>query len=49
MANSKYQHYETFQSYPYMHDGNIKTLEEVIDHYIKGGEKNPNKDERINL
>ncbi len=34
-------------TYPYMHDGNIKTLEEVIDHYIKGGEKNPNKDERI--
>ena len=29
-----------------MHDGNIKTLEEVIDHYIKG-EKNPNKDKRI--
>ncbi len=26
---------------PYMHDGSQKTLEEVIDFYDKGGEKNP--------
>jgi cytochrome c peroxidase len=26
---------------PYMHDGSVKTLEEVIDLYIKGGEPNP--------
>jgi len=32
---------ETSLSYPYMHDGSIKTLEEVIDYYDKGG--NPNK------
>ena len=32
---------------PYMHDGSIKSLEAVIDHYTKGGFDNPNKDERI--
>ena len=26
---------------PYMHDGSLKTLEEVVDLYNKGGEKNP--------
>lgn len=26
---------------PYMHDGRFKTLEEVVDHYNKGGIKNP--------
>jgi cytochrome c peroxidase len=26
---------------PYMHDGSLKTLEEVVDHYDKGGIKNP--------
>lgn len=25
---------------PYMHDGSIKTLEEVVEHYDKGGDKN---------
>ena len=28
-------------SAPYMHDGSLKTLEEVIEHYVKGGTKNP--------
>ena len=28
-------------SAPYMHDGSLSTLEEVMDHYIKGGTKNP--------
>ena len=26
---------------PYMHDGSLKTLEEVVEHYDKGGIKNP--------
>ncbi|MBM3993793.1 MAG: cytochrome-c peroxidase [Planctomycetes bacterium] len=26
---------------PYMHDGSLKTLEEVVEHYDKGGTKNP--------
>ena len=32
---------------PYMHDGSLKSLEAVVDHYIKGGFDNPNKDNRI--
>ena len=28
---------------PYMHDGSIATLEEVIEHYSSGGMKHPNK------
>lgn len=28
---------------PYMHDGSLATLEEVIEHYSKGGNKHPNK------
>ena len=28
-------------TFPYMHDGSIKSLEEVIDHYAKGGKKHP--------
>ena len=32
---------------PYMHDGSIKTLEEVIEHYDKGGDKNPFIDTKI--
>lgn len=31
-------------SAPYMHDGSQKTLEEVIEFYDKGGEKNPHLD-----
>lgn len=29
-------------TYPYMHDGSLKTLDEVIDYYDKGGIKNAN-------
>lgn len=29
-------------TYPYMHDGRFKTLYDVLDHYEKGIEKNPN-------
>lgn len=32
---------------PYMHDGSIKTLEEVIEHYDKGGDKNRSIDTKI--
>ena len=32
---------------PYMHDGRFETLEEVVEHYNKGGIKNPYRDQRI--
>ena len=32
---------------PYMHDGSMKTLEEVIEHYDKGGDKNHFIDTKI--
>ena len=32
---------------PYMHDGSLKTLEEVVEFYDKGGIKNKNLDENI--
>ncbi|HUS07572.1 MAG TPA: cytochrome c peroxidase [Bryobacteraceae bacterium] len=32
---------------PYMHDGSLKTLEEVVDFYDKGGIPNKNLDERM--
>ncbi len=32
---------------PYMHDGSIATLEEVIEHYIRGGVANDTLDEEI--
>jgi len=32
---------------PYMHDGSLKTLEEVIDHYDQGGDKNSFIDTKI--
>lgn len=34
-------------TYPYMHDGSLQTLEEVIDHYSRGGKSHPNKSEII--
>jgi cytochrome c peroxidase len=34
-------------SAPYMHDGSLKTLEEVINHYSSGGKKSPNKDPQV--
>jgi hypothetical protein len=30
-----------------MHDGSLKTLEDVIEHYSKGGTSNPQLDEEI--
>ncbi|AGA29220.1 cytochrome-c peroxidase [Singulisphaera acidiphila] len=32
---------------PYMHDGSMKTLEEVVEHYNKGGNPNPALDKDI--
>jgi cytochrome c peroxidase len=32
---------------PYMHDGSLKTLEEVVEHYDKGGNRNPSLDPDI--
>ncbi len=32
---------------PYMHDGSLGTLEEVVDHFIGGGVDDPNKDPLI--
>ena len=32
---------------PYMHDGRFRTLEEVVEHYDKGGIPNPYLDRRI--
>jgi cytochrome c peroxidase len=38
---------EIARTAPYMHDGSLKTLEEVVDFYDKGGIKNKNLDEKI--
>jgi cytochrome c peroxidase len=32
---------------PYMHDGSLATLEQVVDFYDRGGNANPNLDDRI--
>lgn len=32
---------------PYMHDGSLKTLEEVVEFYAKGGEANPHLDPKM--
>jgi cytochrome c peroxidase len=32
---------------PYMHDGSLATLEEVVEHYAKGGQGHPNTDATI--
>lgn len=32
---------------PYMHDGSLPTLDAVLDHYVRGGRKNPRLDPRI--
>jgi cytochrome c peroxidase len=38
---------EIARTAPYMHDGSEKTLEDVVDHYDKGGVKNDQLDEEI--
>lgn len=35
------------RSAPYMHDGSLQTLEEVVEYYDKGGVKNKNLDEKM--
>ena len=35
-------------TWPYMHDGTFKSLEEVVDFYDRGGEPNPTLDPKIN-
>jgi cytochrome c peroxidase len=32
---------------PYMHDGSLPTLEAVLDHYVRGGRRNPLQDSRV--
>jgi cytochrome c peroxidase len=32
---------------PYMHDGSLATLADVLDHYARGGRRNPHQDARI--
>lgn len=32
---------------PYMHDGSLPTLDAVLDHYVRGGRKNPLQDVRV--
>jgi len=38
---------EVARTAPYMHDGSLKTLEEVVDFYSEGGRANPNLDPEI--
>jgi cytochrome c peroxidase len=38
---------EIARTAPYMHDGSLKTLEDVVEHYNKGGIANPQLDEEI--
>ena len=38
---------EAAKTAPYMHDGSVKTLEDVIEFYDKGGIKNPQLDEEL--
>ena len=38
---------EIARTAPYMHDGSLKTLEDVVDFYDKGGIDNPQLDEEI--
>ena len=34
-------------TYPYMYNGSIETLDEVIEHYASGGKKHPNQSDLI--
>lgn len=38
---------EIARTAPYMHDGSLKTLEDVVEFYSKGGNENPQLDEEI--
>jgi cytochrome c peroxidase len=32
---------------PYMHDGSLASLQQVVDHYVSGGHKNTSRDPRL--
>ena len=32
---------------PYMHDGSLKTLDDVVEYYNRGGVENPHRDSKI--
>ncbi len=38
---------EVARTAPYMHDGGLATLEQVIDYYDRGGQRNPGLDSRL--
>jgi len=38
---------EVARTAPYMHDGSLKALEDVVDYYDRGGNANPNLDEDL--
>jgi cytochrome c peroxidase len=38
---------EVARTAPYMHDGSLKTLEDVVDYYDRGGNANPSLDEDL--
>jgi cytochrome c peroxidase len=38
---------EIARTAPYMHDGGHRTLEEVVDYYVKGGFANPHLDDEM--
>jgi cytochrome c peroxidase len=38
---------EIAQTAPYFHDGSVKTLEEVVEVYDRGGTRNPNLDAKV--
>ncbi|NOT62555.1 MAG: c-type cytochrome [Acidobacteria bacterium] len=38
---------EIARTAPYMHDGSLTTLEDVVEYYNKGGNPNPNLDQRM--
>jgi len=35
------------QTAPYMHDGSFETLDDVLEHYITGGQVHPNKSDKV--
>ena len=38
---------EIARTAPFMHDGSLSTLDQVIDYYDRGGNRNPNLDSAI--
>ena len=34
-------------TFPYMHDGSLATMDEVLDHYVKGGNGHPLQNKAI--